>query len=211
MIFSFAQNKKIKERAMFKIFLETERLILREFTEGDADNLFALDSNPEIIRWGHGGNTTNYEIIKNQSLPKMMKYYEKYDCYGIWAAIERASNNFIGWFHFYPATENKFAVELGIVADDEIALGYRLYPDKWGKGYATEGSQKLVSKGFKEWGVQKVASWTLADNQRSIRVMEKVGLKFEKKFLFTDTQLPNLTKTERKAVKYILNKENYLN
>ncbi|OKH26916.1 GNAT family N-acetyltransferase [Hydrococcus rivularis NIES-593] len=196
---------------MFKIFLETERLILREFTEGDADNLFALDSNPEIIRWGNGGNTINYEIIKNQSLPKMMKYYEKYDCYGIWAAIERASNNFIGWFHFYPATENKFAVELGIVADDEIALGYRLYPDKWGKGYAIEGSQKLVSKGFKEWGVQKVASWTLADNQRSIRVMEKVGLKFEKEFLFTDTQLPNLTKTERKAVKYILNKENYLN
>ncbi|WP_217523274.1 GNAT family N-acetyltransferase [Pleurocapsa sp. PCC 7327] len=48
-----------------KIFLETERLILREFLEDDADNLLVLDSNPEIIRWGNGGNTTNYEIIKN--------------------------------------------------------------------------------------------------------------------------------------------------
>jgi RimJ/RimL family protein N-acetyltransferase len=192
-----------------KVFLETERLILCEFTKKDADNLFALDSNPEIIRWGNGGNITNYETIKNQSLPKMMKYYEKYDCYGIWAAIEKANNDFIGWFHFYPATENKFAVELKIVEDDEIALGYRLHLDKWGKGYATEGSQKLVSKGFKEWGVQKVVSWTLADNQRSIRVMEKVGLKFEKEFLFTENQLPNLARSERKAVKYALKQKDY--
>ncbi|WP_217523272.1 GNAT family N-acetyltransferase [Pleurocapsa sp. PCC 7327] len=140
----------------------------------------------------------------------MMKYYEKYDRYGIWAAIEKSSNDFIGWFHSYPATENKFAVELGIIADDEIALGYRLYPDKWGKGYATEGSQKLVSKGFKEWGIQKVASWTLADNQRSIRVLEKVGLKFEKEFFFTENQLPNLTQSERKAVKYALKQKDYL-
>lgn len=191
------------------IFLETERLILREFTGNDADNLFLLDSNPEVMRWGNGGNPTNYETIKNQSLPKMIKYYEKYEHYGIWAALEKLSHEFIGWFHFYPAIENKFAVELRIVTDDEIALGYRLHPDKWGRGYATEGSQALVSKGFKEWNVQRVVGWTLLDNQRSIRVMEKVGLKLEKEFSFTQTQLPNLTASERKACICALNKEDY--
>ncbi|MBD2776485.1 GNAT family N-acetyltransferase [Iningainema tapete] len=188
------------------IIVETERLILREFTEKDVDNLFALDSQPEILRWGNGGNPTNYETIKNQSLPKMIKYYEKYEHYGIWAAIEKQTNEFIGWFHFYPATESRFGVELKIVTDEEIALGYRLHPHKWGKGYATEGSQILVFKGFKEWDVQKVVSWTLLDNQRSIKVMKKVGLQYEKEFSFTESQLPNLTASERKAVKYALHK-----
>jgi RimJ/RimL family protein N-acetyltransferase len=137
----------------------------------------------------------------------MMQFYEKYKHYGIWAVIEKLSNEFSGWFHFYPATENQLGVELKIVADNEIALGYRLHPNKWGKGYATEGSQALVSKGFKEWGVQRVVSWTLADNKRSIRVMEKVGLKFEKEFSFRENQLPKLTELQRKAVKYALNKE----
>jgi [ribosomal protein S5]-alanine N-acetyltransferase len=192
-----------------EIFLETQRLILREFTEDDADNLFRLDSHLEIIRWGNGGNSSNYETTKNQILPKMIQYYEKYEFYGIWAAIEKSSQEFIGWFHFYPATENKFAVELQVIRDREIALGYRLHPQKWGRGYATEGSRELVSKGFREWNAQSVVSWTLADNIRSIRVMEKVGLQFEKEFFFGQTQLPNLTASERKAVKYALNQEDY--
>jgi RimJ/RimL family protein N-acetyltransferase len=192
-----------------KVILETERLILREFTEDDIDNLLILDRHPEIIRWGNGGNLTNYETIKNKFLPTASNYYKKYKHYGIWAALEKSNNEFIGWFHFYPATENKFAVELGITTSDEIALGYRLNPDKWNRGYATEGTKKLIFKGFQEWGVQKVVGWTLADNIRSIRVMEKVGLKFEKYFFFTENQLPNLTESERKGVKYTLNKENY--
>ena len=50
----------------------------------------------------------------------------------------------------------------------------------WGKGYATEGSQALVSKGFADLNVQRVVSWALTANKASIRVMEKAGLKFEK-------------------------------
>ena len=109
-----------------KVIFETERLFLREFVEGDVDSLFELDSHPEIIRWGNGGNTTNYERIKTQSLPKMMETYDKYENFGIWAAIEKSSQYFIGWFHFFPATDNKFGVDLNIVADGEIALGFSI-------------------------------------------------------------------------------------
>jgi [ribosomal protein S5]-alanine N-acetyltransferase len=192
-----------------KVILESERLFLREFVEGDVDNLLRLDSHPEIIRWGNGGNTTNHERIKTQSLPKMMETYDKYDNFGIWAAIEKLSQDFMGWFHFFPATESKFAVDLNIVADGEIALGYRFIPDFWGKGYATEMSKALVSKGFNGWNVQRVVGWTLLDNHRSIRVMEKVGLKFEREFAFTEVQLPVLDEFERKAVKYGLNREDF--
>lgn len=192
-----------------KVFLETERLILRQFTEADADNLFALDSEPEVQRWGNGGNQVNYQVIKTQILPKWISYYRKYEHYGIWAVVEKSSNQFIGWFHFYPAIENKFGVELNIVTDAEIALGYRLHTSSWGQGYATEGSRDLVSKGFTEWDVKRVVSWTLRDNKASIRVMEKVGLKLEKEFIFRETQLPNLKLFERQAVKYALNRDEF--
>ena len=192
-----------------KVFLETERLILRQFTNDDADNLFALDSEPEVTRWGNGGNLCNYEIIKNQTLPKWINYYEQYDHYGIWAVVERISNNFIGWFHFYPAIDSKFAVDLNLVTDEEIALGYRFHKSMWNKGYATEGSRILVKNGFSQWDISRVVSWTLLENQASIRVMEKVGLKFEKEFVFTEYQLPNLNLSERKAVKYALNKDEF--
>ncbi len=192
-----------------KVFLETERLILRQFTAADADNLFKLDSEAEVQRWGNGGNHSDYEVIKTQTLPKWLNYYTKYEHYGIWAVVEKSSNQFIGWFHFYPATDSKFAVELNLVKDDEIALGYRFHTSSWGKGYATEGSRKLVSKGFADWDVKRVVAWTLLENKASIRVMEKVGLKFEKEFVFTETQLPNLKLSERQAVKYALHKDEF--
>jgi [ribosomal protein S5]-alanine N-acetyltransferase len=193
-----------------KVFLETERLILRHFTIDDVDNVFRLDSDPVVIRFGSGGNHPNYEHLKNEGLPKWIKYYEQHENYGMWAAVEKSSDEFIGWFHFYPAIESKFGTELKIVNDGEITLGYRLMSASRGKGYATEGSHMLVSKSFIEWDVRRVTSWALADNKASIRVMEKVGLKFEKEFDFTESQLPNLTELERKGLKYSLNKDEYI-
>jgi [ribosomal protein S5]-alanine N-acetyltransferase len=192
------------------ILLQTERLLLRNFTEADVNNLFELDSDPEVMRYINGGYISDYEIIKNRTLPKILGYYQKYEHYGFWAVIEKNSDNFIGWFHFYPAIENQFAVEINLVKDHEIALGYRLRKSTWGKGYATEGSQALILKGFTEWGVQRVVAWALVVNKASTRVMEKVGLKVEKEFVFEASQLPNLPTFERKAVKYGLNQDEFM-
>ena len=54
----------------------------------------------------------------------------------------------------------------------------------WGLGYATEGSQALIFKGFTEPGTQRVTSTALVVNQAAVRVMEKAGLKFEKTFIY---------------------------
>ena len=192
-----------------KFFLQTERLILRQFTEEDADNLFELDSDSEVMRFINGGKPTEYKIVQNLVLPKWLNYYEKYKYYGFWAVIEKSSKEFIGWFHFIPAIDNAFAVELKLVTTGEIALGYRLRKSSWGKGYATEGSRALVSKGFSEWNVQRAVSWALVVNKASVRVMEKASLKFENEFMFTENQLPNLQPFEREAVKYGLTKDEF--
>jgi RimJ/RimL family protein N-acetyltransferase len=72
---------------------------------------------------------------------------------------------------------------LGYEAND-TELGYRLKQAFWKKGYATEGSRSLIIKGFTQLGVQRVASTALAANIASTRVMEKAGLKFQKRFLY---------------------------
>lgn len=167
-----------------KVFLETERLILRQFTGDDADELLKLDSDPEVMRFTKNPTQpNNYQFIQTQILPTYLTYYEKYDSYGCWAAIEKSSNAFIGWFLFRPIVEaSYFNPQLADPSD--IELGYRLRKAAWGKGYATEGAKALIAKGFSELGIQRVLAIASALNFASIRVMEKVGLKLYKKLFY---------------------------
>ena len=194
------------EKMPAKVFLETERLILRQFTESDAENLFELDSDREVIRFANlgiikGGEPidTDRETIRNKTLPRLLAYYQKYEGYGFWAAIEKSSDEFIGWFQFRPALDSQFNVTSGFYDKNDIELGYRLRKVSWGKGYATEGAKALVLKGFSELGTQRVVSSALAANRASIRVMEKAGLKFFQKYIHPEI--------EPEVVIYALNKE----
>lgn len=150
-----------------EIFLETDRLILRQFTADDVDNVVELDSDPEVMRFVNGGQPTPYDEIQNDYLPRWMAYYSRFAGYGFWAAVEKSSGEFLGWFHFRP---------LGTAELDEPELGYRLRKSAWGKGYATEGSRALIGKGFMELGVRRVTASADADNIASRRVMEKAGM-----------------------------------
>ncbi|CAN5574830.1 GNAT family N-acetyltransferase [soil metagenome] len=162
------------------VFLETERLILRRFTEADVDNLVELDSDPDVMRY-ITGKPTPRDLIENDYLPSFLEYYERSDRYGFWAAIEKSTGTFIGWFHFRPPRDS---------TDPNVAeLGYRLRKDAWGKGYATEGSKALIDKGFRELGVQRVTALTYEDNTASRRVMEKTGLRFIRAFRMPPGQL----------------------
>lgn len=88
------------------IFLKTPRLTLRYFTKNDAGSLYELDSDIEVIRFTNLGVikerkpiNTDYESIKQRILPKFIKGYGTNHQYGYWAVIEKASDEFIGWFH----------------------------------------------------------------------------------------------------------------
>ena len=155
------------------IFLETERMLLRRFTRADIDHLFELDSDPEVMRYINGGKPTPRREIENDILPAFLNYYDRFEGYGFWAAIEKSSGGFLGWFHFRP----KHGASL-----EEPELGYRLRKSAWGKGYATEGSRALIRKGFTELGAQRVVAETMVVNAASRRVMEKAGLELVRVF-----------------------------
>lgn len=165
-----------------RIFLETERLILRQFTNEDARNLFELDSDPEVIQFtSQAGQSPDYTMIQTRILPKFLTYYKKYEGYGAWAALEKSSQAFIGWFFLRPAVEAAYFNP--IFADPtDIELGYRLRKAFWGNGFATEGARALVVKGFSELGAQRIVAPALSANVASIRVLEKSGLKLQHQF-----------------------------
>jgi RimJ/RimL family protein N-acetyltransferase len=96
-----------------KIFLETERLVLRPFTAADAGRLFELDSDPEVTRFtSQAGQLPDYTVIQTRILPKFLTYYEKYEGYGVWAALEKSTQEFIGWFFLDPPWRHLISVRV---------------------------------------------------------------------------------------------------
>ena len=156
-----------------QIFLETERLVLRQFTMEDVDNLVELDSDPEVVFHITGGVTTPREEVESDVLPAFLAYYDRGDAYGFWAAVERETGEFLGWFHFRPGEGHP---------DDEPELGYRLRKSAWGKGYAAEGSRALIDRGFSQFGVRRVVAETMVVHDASRRVMEKAGMTVARTF-----------------------------
>ena len=115
-------------------------------------------------------NPTTRDEAAGEILPAWLRYYERYPGYGFWAAIERKTGEFLGWFHLRPGlTDGR---------EDEPELGYRLRRAAWGRGYATEGSIALIEKAFTELGARLVWAETMTVNTASRRVMEKAGLRF---------------------------------
>src|SRR5213080_1743858 len=68
--------------------LTTERLILRQLTDDDVDNLVELDSDPAVLRYINGGTPTPRAVIQDEILPRFMEYYDRGHGFGFWAAIE---------------------------------------------------------------------------------------------------------------------------
>jgi RimJ/RimL family protein N-acetyltransferase len=155
------------------VFLQTERLLLRRFTPDDVDNLVRLDADPAVMRYITGGRPTPRAEIEDERLPRYLRYYEQFPGFGFWAAVERATGTFLGWFHFRPLPD---------APPGEVELGYRLHRAAWGQGYATEASRTLIDQGFAAFGVQRVVASTMAVNIGSRRVMEKSGLRFVRAF-----------------------------
>ncbi|UBU17541.1 GNAT family N-acetyltransferase [Nonomuraea gerenzanensis] len=150
------------------IFLETERLTLRRFNESDADDLYRLHNDPEVMRYLNGGRPTPRQVIVDRTVPRFVNG-------GFYAAVERGSGGFLGWFHLRPAEDGP---------EEELELGYRLHKAAWGRGFATEGSLGLIDKAFEELGARRVFAQTMAVNVGSRRVMEKCGLRYARNFRF---------------------------
>ena len=145
--------------------LETERLILREISEGDFDDLYRMNSDPLIMKYVGDGTTRNHEQMRKE-LGMLISHYTRKPGLGIWATILKGTNTFVG--------------ASGLVYYDntpEIEIGYRMLKEHWNNGYATEASIGLLKYGLKTIGLRKIVSSAHIENFASRRVMEKIGMR----------------------------------
>lgn len=180
------------------VFLATERLLLRPFTGDDVDHLLALDDDADVMRFINGGKPTTREAIRTHTLPRVLHDHPCFGARGYWAAEDRATGTFLGWFEFRPLDDHDPAV---------VELGYRLNKRAWGKGLATEGSRALIHKGFAELGVRRGIATTMAVNTRSRKVLEKAGLTFVR--TFTGQWPERIEGAEHGEVEYELTRDDW--
>ena len=152
-----------------KKILETDRLLIREISKDDYQDLFQLHSDPIVQKYtGELPVKTISEIIKGTK-ERTFNDYKKYG-FGRWAVIIKSTNQFTGWAGL------KYLPEF-----DEIDIGYRFLPEFWGKGIATEASKAIIKYGFEILEIEKIIAVSMVGNTASIKVMEKVGMIFDKK------------------------------
>jgi len=151
-----------------KTIIETERLVLREIVLEDCREVFNLHANPMVQKFTGEPVVESMWEIEMGMKENTFKDYSNYG-YGRWATILKSENKLIGWAGL------KYLPEF-----DKVDLGYRLSPEYWGYGYATEASIGIVDFGFETLGLQRIIAVAMKENKASIRVMEKAGMKFDK-------------------------------
>lgn len=149
-----------------KHILETSRLILRELDSKDAKNFYDLNSNPNVIKYTGNSAFKNIEEAK-EFLENYTDY--KFNGYGRWAVILKTTDKFIGWCGL------KFD-EL----ENETDIGFRFFEEEWNKGYATESAIACIHYGFEKLKLKRIIGRAMKENVGSIKVLEKIGLEYEK-------------------------------
>jgi [ribosomal protein S5]-alanine N-acetyltransferase len=143
----------------------TERLEIRAFEPTDLHALHAVYGDPEVTRW-----MPPYPTIEHTR-----RALEKHVAAGraggaaLWAVVERSSGELIG--------DAGFAALDGV--GPEIELGYTLGRRWWGRGYATEAARACLAEAFGPLGLKRVVAVVRPENDASIHVVEKLGMKHE--------------------------------
>ena len=153
--------------------LATKRVILRQLTQDDLDNLYRLNSNPQVMEY----IAPVYDLETCQKrLDIAQTYYQRNSKFGKWAAILKETEEFMGWFCLKHLDNS-----------DETEIGYRMLPEFWGKGIATEVSFALVEYGFTEAGLDRIVGICRPENIASQRVLLKAGLIYEEQRHYYNT------------------------
>lgn len=148
--------------------LETERLLLRDFTEEDWPRVHQYASNEDAVRfmlWGPNAEEDTQAFIKRTLASYQASPRLNYEV----AVIRKEDGRFIGGTGFH----------IDEHAPEIAELGYCYHPDYWGRGYASEAASALIAYGFRELGLHRIYAKCHPDNIGSAQVMRKVGMTYE--------------------------------
>ena len=148
--------------------LETERLFLRQFTVDDAQFILTLLNEPSFIRYIGDKKVRNVDDARQYILNVPVTSYERHG-FGLCLVELKESNTPIGM--------------CGLLKRDELAdpdIGFAFLPDFWNKGFAFEASTAVLNDARERLRLERILAITSLDNEASIKLLERLGFKFEK-------------------------------
>lgn len=150
---------------------ETRRLRLRQWRESDFEPFAALNAAPQVMEFFPkplGWQESNEMADKIRSLIEQHGW-------GFWALEIKGVESFIGFCGLHVPTAT-------LPFSPCVEIGWRLSSAHWGKGYASEAARGALSVAFQQLELPEVVSFTTVGNQRSRRVMERIGMKYSGQF-----------------------------
>jgi RimJ/RimL family protein N-acetyltransferase len=150
--------------------VDTERLLLRRWRDGDADAFAAINADPEVMRFIGTGRT----LTRLQSDELLARFAAEWDerGFGLWAVQERGDDPEAPLLGFCGLTVPMFLPEVL----PAVEVGWRLAPHAWGRGVATEAARAALAFGFQGLGMREIISIVHPRNARSLRVCAKLGM-----------------------------------
>jgi RimJ/RimL family protein N-acetyltransferase len=145
--------------------IETARLCLRHWLPGDRAAFAAMNADPLVMEhFPHVLSPDESDALAD----RIDAHFERHG-FGLWATEIRGSVPFAGFVGLaVPSFEAPFT--------PCVEVGWRLAREHWGRGFATEGAQAAVEFAARDLRLHEIVSYTVPDNQRSRRVMEKLGM-----------------------------------
>jgi RimJ/RimL family protein N-acetyltransferase len=145
--------------------IETERLLLRHWRKEDREAFYRLNTDTRVMQFMPACLT---RAESDQLFQRISEHFRKHN-FGLYAAESREGESFIGYLGLaVPSFEAHFT--------PCVEIGWRLSVAHWGRGLATEGARAVVKHGFGELRLDEIVSFTVPENLRSRRVMEKIGM-----------------------------------
>ncbi|HEX5378319.1 MAG TPA: GNAT family N-acetyltransferase [Phenylobacterium sp.] len=147
--------------------IETDRLILRAYGEGDREDFAGLNGDPRVGAWLSG------PLDRAQSdafMDRISTHIAKHG-FGYWAAERKADGRLIGFVGL--ATIEAGALPVG----PAVEMGWRLIPEVWGQGLASEGAKAALAWGFANIDTPEIIALTADTNLASQGVMRKIGMR----------------------------------
>lgn len=155
--------------------LQSERLTLRRFTSADAAVFFRINSEPALVQYTARAALTS---LAEAAATLESEHFRGDESAGLgrFACVEKSTGKVVGIVGLRPAPEH-----------ESFAFGYRILPEYWGQGFATEAATTLLQYGYHQLKLDNILATVFPENKASVRVLEKLGLVFEKEVLLAET------------------------
>ena len=159
------------------IITETPRLILRHFTHYDLDALAPILADPQVMYFSARGIQTREQTRK--FINWILSSYQEAG-FGLSAVIYKDNYQLIGFCGL---------LVWELKPQQEVEIGYRFATKYWGKGLGTEAAIAVRDYAWNQLDLNRLICIIQPENKRSIRVAEKIGMKYEKKTIFIDLEV----------------------